>query len=259
MLRNRNQSRKAKKRNATASPAVEKENSEQLSAGLYWTLGIIRPIGYGLLVLFFIDLVDVLTPLDLMNPVWEFQTIGAIVERVPIPLFALVMIFFGERNRRGRIELLILKVLSIVVLLMAVIYFLFIPISILDAVRIDRQNQTEIDSQVQEQIGRIQPVKEQLEQADTEQELELLLNNIVAQGNVPTIENQQQFEDAKEAINSRLVRFETAVRSRAEATQKQQRRTLLKNSVKWNLGALISGILLMGLWQATDWTRRKNK
>jgi len=258
MLRNRNKSRKAKTKETTAtSTTVENENSDQLSAGLYWSLGIIRPIGYGLLLFFLMDMVDVLTPLNLMNPVWEFQTIGGLVERVPIPLIALVMIFFGERHRRSRVEILLLRGLSILVLLAGVAYFLFIPIAILDAVRIDRQNQTQIESQVQQQVGRLEPLKTQLEEVNSQQELQALLNNAATEGEAPTIESQEQFEEVKDEINSNIARLENNLKNRAENTQNNQRRTLLKNSIKWNIGALISGVLFMGLWQATAWTRRK--
>jgi ABC-type multidrug transport system fused ATPase/permease subunit len=253
-IRNRNKSRQSKKATATYTPEVE--SAEQVASGFQSTLGIIRPAGYALLIFFLMDLADTLSPLDLMNPVWEFQTIGTLVEQVPIPLIALVMIFFGGKNRRGRVELLLVRVLSVMVLLAGVIYLLFIPVAILDAVRIDKQNQSEINSQVQQQLERLQPVKAQLEQANTEQELQALLNNVATQGEAPIIENRQQYKDVKDEINSTIASMETTLRDRAQTIQKNRRRTLLKNSVKWNIGALISGILFIGLWQATDWTRR---
>jgi hypothetical protein len=51
---------------------------------------------------------------------------------------------------------------------------------------------------------------------------------------------------------------ETTIKSQAAATQKNQRLALLKRSVKWNLGALISGVLFIILWQGTSWARHKN-
>ncbi len=47
---------------------------------------LFRLVGYGLLVLALFDLIHILIPLQLMNPMWEFQTVGALVERVPVPL-----------------------------------------------------------------------------------------------------------------------------------------------------------------------------
>lgn len=57
-------------------------------------------IGYGLLLFFLFDIVDLFFPPRFMNPIWEFQTIGALIERVPLPLIGLVLVFYGEKNYR---------------------------------------------------------------------------------------------------------------------------------------------------------------
>lgn len=54
----------------------------------------LRWVGYGLLLLALFDTIEVLTPPQFTNPAWEFQTIGALVERVPVPLLGLVLVFF---------------------------------------------------------------------------------------------------------------------------------------------------------------------
>ena len=62
----------------------------------------LRWIGYGLLILSVLDTIAVLLPANFGNRLWELQTIGAIVERVPVPLLAMALIFFGEGyDRRG--------------------------------------------------------------------------------------------------------------------------------------------------------------
>lgn len=248
---------KSKKPKNSKPPVPEVEDFGQLASSISWTFGIIRPVGYALLALFLFDLVDILVPPRLLDPVWEFQTIGALVERVPVPLIGFVMVFFGKRSRRGRGELLLLRLLSYTLILIGLAFLFLIPLGVVDSVRIDRQNRTEINAQVEEQVAQIQPVKAQLERANTERELEALLNALVVEGNPPVIESQQQFQEVKDEMTSELVRTETVIRNQAQATQRQRRRSLLKNSVKWNLGALISGILFIGLWQATDWTRRR--
>jgi hypothetical protein len=39
----------------------------------------------------------------------------------------------------------------------------------------------------------------------------------------------------------------------------EQRLTLFKNTVKWNLGALVAGILFLQIWFRTRWARPPRK
>ena len=47
---------------------------------------ILRLVGYGLLLITVVNISFLLIPLQLMNPLWEFQTVGAIVERTPFSI-----------------------------------------------------------------------------------------------------------------------------------------------------------------------------
>ncbi len=78
----------------------------------------LRWIGYGLLILSLLDTIAVLIPANFGNRLWELQTIGAVVERVPVPLLAMALIFFGEGYDRRGLEDIFLKVLSWVCLLL---------------------------------------------------------------------------------------------------------------------------------------------
>ena len=76
------------------------------------SMTIVRVLGYGLLLLALFDIIEMFIPPNFMNPAWEFQTIGALVERVPVPLIGLVLVFFGERHSRTKWEIPILKLLA---------------------------------------------------------------------------------------------------------------------------------------------------
>ena len=41
----------------------------------------------------------------------------------------------------------------------------------------------------------------------------------------------------------------------AEPIRSQDRLSLWKSSVKWNLGALVSGVLFIRIWRGTHWAR----
>jgi hypothetical protein len=64
------------------------------------SMNIFRVLGYGLLLLALFDILEMFIPPGFMNPAWEFQTFGALVERVPVPLIGFVLVFYGEKYSR---------------------------------------------------------------------------------------------------------------------------------------------------------------
>ena len=124
------------------------EDLWEFSFSQWQLMNLWRLSGYALLLLSLFDLVEKLIPLQLMNPVWEFQTLGEIVERVPLPLLGLVLVFYGENYRRVRGEIYLLKFLSWLALLLGVAFWLLIPLGVSNTIRIERQNQEQIVAQV---------------------------------------------------------------------------------------------------------------
>ena len=72
--------------------------------GIINSLPIIRWVGYGLLILALFDVIEMFIPARFMNPNWEFQTIGALVERVAVPLIGFAFVFLAGLNERSNIE-----------------------------------------------------------------------------------------------------------------------------------------------------------
>lgn len=187
----------------------------QFSSGLYWTLCLVRWLGYGFLVLTLLDTIHAVVPPRFMEAAWEFQTIGNFVERVPIPLLGLVMAFAGNKFGRSQWENNLLKLLSWLALLFGVMYLLMIPLGIFDTLRLDRQNQEQINAKVEQRIEQI-----------------------------------QRFQQ------SQIPEMTRAIKAQAKEMEAFQHFELLKNSIKWNLEALISGCLFLLIWQSTrGWTR----
>lgn len=211
-------------------------------------------IGYALLVLALFDLVDILLPARFMNPVWEFQTIGAVVERVPLPLIGLVLIFYGEANFRAKWELTILKFLSWIALVVGALFLLLIPLAVSATLRINNINNYQITTQSNQQMSQLQKVEEQVNKA-TPSDLEGLLARINAQASAD-IKNSQ---DLKGRLLTEVDKAEKTVMTQAEAIRNDKRLGLFKSSVKWNLGAMISGVLFIRIWQASRWARKSTK
>ncbi|KST63961.1 HpsJ-like protein, cyanoexosortase A-associated [Mastigocoleus testarum] len=208
---------------------------------------ILRCLGYGLLVLALFDVVEMFVPPNFMNPAWEFQTIGALVERVPVPLIGLAFVFYGEMNFRKRWEFPVLKVLSWLALVMGVIYILSIPLGVINAARLQRQSSTQINVLSKQQINRAEQVKKQIDLATPEQ----IDNLLKRQGRSLELEP----EKLKQRLLGEVSQAKQKIKSQAKATESSRGLNLLKKAVKWNLGAVVAGILCINIWKGTDWAR----
>ncbi|KKD39500.1 MAG: HpsJ family protein [Limnoraphis robusta] len=243
---------------SNSNPLTEKVDALwKFSSSLLQTIPPLRWVGYTLLFLTFVDLVILLIPPQLTNPVWEFQTMGAIVERVAVPLIAFVLIFYGEQNLRPKWERPLLSLLSLLTLLFGIFLLILVPLGIINTLRIDKQSNTQIDTQVEQRMTQIQQVQQQLEQANTEEQMENLLSRLDTQGRTPEIQSAQELEEIKNQLSDFVTRTESSTKTQAEETRRNRRILLFKNSLKWNLGALVSGVLFIAIWKATGWTRKR--
>ncbi|HEY9692548.1 MAG TPA: HpsJ family protein [Oculatellaceae cyanobacterium] len=218
------------------------------------SIGILRFAGYGLLILGFFDYINIFVPPQFLNPVWEFQTLGSLVERVPVPFLGLVLVFYGEWLYREKLEKQLLRALSWACLLVGVLYLLLIPLGIRDSVRINTSNEALLRSQVSQQIAQTEQIEERFNQATSTEELNNILKALNNRDNSLDTKNPQVF---KEQVVSRLNNYQKTIEQQSEANLKTQRLALLKKAVKWNLGALVSGVLFIYLWRVTGWARQR--
>lgn len=216
---------------------------------------LFRLIGYGLLILSFFNLVDILVPLQLMNPAWELQTIGAIVESSPIPLMGLAFVFYGKLENRQRWEPFILNWLSWLTLIIAILSFLLVPLGFSSATWTNRQNHYRLSTQSSEQIARLQQIQTQLNQA-TDTQLEGLLKQVSSQTVDPQVKTTK---DLKARLQNDLTQAEKAARLQIETQHGNTRFALFKSTAKWSLGAIISGFLFLQIWRYTSWARLRVK
>ena len=215
--------------------------------------GILRLVGYGLLLMAFVDFVFLLIPFKLMNPAWEFQTMGAIVERIPVTLLGMVLVYYGERDDRAPVERIVLRWLSRLSLVVAVLLLLSIPLSITNSFRIYYQHKAGMNAQVVSKVDVLQNFKEQLESVNTSQEITAILAKQSQQAvKIPESVDPQKL---KTDIIDSLQKNQDDLRDRFNVIRSQKRSMLLKNCIKWNLGALISACLFFAIWKTTLWAR----
>jgi hypothetical protein len=228
---------------------------KQSRSGLAKSINLFRWIGYGFLILTLLDFVEIFIPLRFMNPIWEFQMLGALVEQVPVSLMGFGLVFLGEFYLRSPWERALLKFLSWMTLLFAVGFLLLIPLGIFNTVRINRQNVEEISAQTQQQVAEIEQVKLRLGQAATKDEILELVSRLDRKELNKQIEASQKLEATRIDLASFLSITEGKIKGDAQETLANRRMTLFKRSIKWNFGALIASSLFFTIWRSTHWAR----
>ena len=211
-------------------------------------------LGYGLLGFALFDYIHIVFPPRFTNPEWEFQTIGAMVEHVAAPLLGLLFVFYRNQGYIFKLEKIILGFLSWISLLVGLLYVLMVPLGVADTWRIYQANNNQIAAQVSQQSQQFQQMKGKLNQAKTDQQIKQLLASGAPQGRSPEIKNPQAFKDE---LLTQVSQSEQRMQLQANSARTNQRQALFKNSVKWNLGAVLAGTLFIWIWQLTDWARRR--
>ncbi|UZQ53372.1 HpsJ family protein [Trichothermofontia sichuanensis B231] len=211
----------------------------------------LRWVGYGLLLFFGIEVGQILIPPRFLNPVWELEAIGAIVERVVVPLLGMGLIFFGEHYGRRRPEKLLLRGISWLAGLMALGFLLMVPLGVVNTVRITTQTNQTLTTQAGQQLEQLQQLQSRVE-ASTPETLQPLVEQLNRAG---VMLERNDPATLKAEVATRLEGIQAQIEQQVTMTQKAQFRQLLKNSVKWNLGAMIASALFLMIWRTTQWAR----
>ena len=235
------------------SRAVSAEQTTPPSGGIKDTpllpVALLRCGGYSLLALASLDLVETLIPLNFMNPTWEMQVMGTLIERSPVPLLGLLLLFCAEPLVRNKWEKTALKVLRFASLICGVVFLLMIPLLVTDTFRIETRSVAQIGDQLKRQIDQAEKLDEMLAQAGP-QELETLLKRF---GRSPEGAN---LEELKKQFVEDVGKAKRTIRAQAEEARSSQRLVLHKKLVKWGLQAMVSGVALIWLWNMTRSARR---
>jgi hypothetical protein len=214
---------------------------------------LFRWIGYALLLFALLDLIVVLVPLNLMNPEWEFQAMGAIIERIPVPLIGVGLIFFGESSLRKREELVFLKLLSWLCLLFGLACLVVIPaILATSAVRLTNDLDTNFGNQLSAQIEQTVTAEEQLSQATSEEITEFLESRGSSlEGKTPA--------QAKQELIAGLSTIRQEASNKVQGELSKRHLSLKKNTAKWIIGSEISAFVFIYTWWLTRWARATAK
>ncbi|NES99910.1 MAG: hypothetical protein F6K61_04905 [Sphaerospermopsis sp. SIO1G1] len=215
---------------------------------------ILRLLGYFLLIFSAIDYLAILIPPQLTNPGWELQAIGRMVDHVWSILLGLTFVFlYSQGNIIRPREISILKLLSWVSLIIGVFYLLLLPLGINNSFTIYRGMNNQFLNQQGQQQEQLQKVNERLQATNSTQEL----NNLARALNIPS--NNISGQSTQELKNNLAQQLQQAVENStttAKAAKQAKINSLIKNSVRVNLGAVLSGVCLIAIWNMTAWIRR---
>jgi len=217
-----------------------------------FSFAILRLVGYGLLILSVLEYATILIPPQLMNPEWEFSAMGQVVERVPVPLLALALVFLGDTQMRRGWERPCLKILSWLALGFSIFLFLMIPFwGVMNTMRLSTLSAAAINQQYDAQAQQFSQFEQQLNQASPED----ISNFLTSQG----VALEDSSQPPKEQILGQLQTLQQQLQEQAKAERTAQQRTLLERAIKWNLSAMVSGVLFAYIWHLTPWTRTSSK
>jgi hypothetical protein len=220
----------------------------------------LRWVGYALIIFSILDNFDTVTPLQLMDAEWERQTIGIIVERTPVLLMGLGLVFNGEASRRKRPESVFLVVTSWVCLLLMVFFLALVPLGISSSVRVYNQRVQTINTQVQRELDQVKVSEARIQQAAPAQ-LQQLADQIQRNAQQSPQQPRPQFnlnnlDQFRQQLLAQIKDSRTQIQARSKQLQEVQQRTLFKDGFKWSLGALMVSIIFLMFWQSTAWARK---
>lgn len=221
-------------------------------------LPALRYAGYGLLILTLSNVLDALIPPRFMQPVWEIQLVGNLVGTVPVLLIGLVLVFYGDLRARTYLERVILKYFSWLSLILGISYLLLVLLGLSATVRINNDNNNQASLQLSQQVLQLKQAKEQIDKA-TDADLKKFADTLKSQNSSLKLDANNPAE-LRQKLTDEIAKNEKTARIQNEENKKRTFLRLVKKSLKWNLEALISGLLLIGIWRVTSWTRsRRNR
>jgi hypothetical protein len=210
-------------------------------------------IGYLLLALTCLDYVFLLIPLNLFNSTWELNTIGGLVENVWAPLLGFLLIFYRPAGTKIKLrEIKFLTWLSRLLLLLTVMYFLAVPLIISNTIRIEKSYFSQFNLEVEQQKTKVDVLEKQLNQLGEEELKAFYQQSQSQQTSALSIDSNLPL---RQQLLNQLHHEQEQSFKQVETAYKQQKANLLKKSVKWGIGTIISGILFMFLWKYSRWTR----
>jgi hypothetical protein len=219
-------------------------------------------VGSGLLLVGIVNILHVVLPSKFgQDPAWEVATLGRLVGISPIPVIGISFIFYGEsrwihqRLDKQETRLFFLKNLSRLSLLLSIGYLSVLLIAANASTRITRFTPKTTSLSLSQNPS--QPAQKNLFNSN---DINLLKNDDLTAGrspsvvadkpNVPNEINQPVAESAAPKNESE---------ENLQVIQAKENERLFEQIGKWYLEAIVSTLVLFGIWHQTEWARNPAK
>jgi hypothetical protein len=221
------------------------------------TANLLRMAGYGLLILAFSNYGDALIPPQFgKDPTWEFSTLGKLVGTSPVPIIGLILVFYGESTARSAFGKKILSFLSWLSLLLSIVYVVMLLIGVSAAIRINSDNEAKASLALSQQLAQFNTAKENIKNTN-DANLQKVAELIERQS--PNIKlDKSNPTELRKQLDLEITKNEATIKTRIDDGKSQAFKQLIKQAAKWYFEAIVSAVVLFGIWTQTKWTRSTN-
>ena len=218
---------------------------------------IINLVGYTILFLILLDYGFLLISSQLFNPNWAYNTAGKLVENVWGLFLGLLLIFYRrDQDIVKPKESFILKIVSWLTLLAGIGYFLLAPVIVGNSFRIYRNTQAQMTFQIEQQKTQVEQYSQQLQQANGEQ-LSSLLQRYSGEQNDSDI-SANAARQMKGTLLAEVEKQQLQAEKELRSQFSNDKQNLLKTTIKWLIGSIVSAICFVLIWRHTKWARKLN-
>ncbi len=219
------------------------------------TLQVLRTIGCFIFVFTLLDYLDIIIPLQLFNPVWEFSKIGQLVEQVWAPLFGFFLVFFYLKEHEVSFEQArLLNFFSYIALLLSIFYFALFPLVLADTYKLNTQLSSTNKVQVAQFDTGLENVRKLIASATTPEQL-ASLSKRASLGDEDILGSHNTFEHMKVEISQKLENDQIKYHKANASEHRTQMLGFFKKATKYILGTLLSAACMFMIFQMTRWSR----
>ncbi|PZU95853.1 MAG: hypothetical protein DCE90_11930 [Pseudanabaena sp.] len=222
------------------------------------TANLLRFAGYGLLLMSFSNFAEALIPPRFgQDAAWEFDTLSKVAGTSPVPIIALILIFYGESTARSSFGKNVLKILSWFSLVLAIFYVVMTLIGVSAAIRINNDNETQASFVLSEQLKQLDTAKENLKNTN---DANLLRATEFIERRSPDLKLDKSNPTVlRGQLEAEINKNEGEFKNRIADGKSTTFRRLIKRAAKSYFEALVSAAILFGIWSQTKWTRSNVK
>ena len=234
------------------SSADVRSQSTPTDRALVLGIRLFRLAGGLLLAFFLIETFGSLGDLQLRNPLSELKFSSQLADRIPLAFLGIVFLLCHPRFLRKKPEVLVLKVLSHLPVVLAVIYLFLIPLSMNAAANLFRSASYGLTSQVEEQVKKVRAVLDTTLNLTPEQQQGMVDRYNQANLKKQPVDLAGFLKTLRDEVKASEERLEGERKSVLQAQKKNLYSAQFLQAVKCLLGAAC----LFLLWKNVGWPRR---